>query len=249
MVHKLLDLFCCDGGASMGLSQAGFDNIIGIDIDPHPNYPFEFIQADATDPPLDLKDFEFIWASPPCQAFSIGTKGWRNKGKKYNNFIEATRDLLKVSGKPYCIENVPLAPIRKDLILCGQMFGLPIIRHRHFELFGFRAEQPRHPHHFDSVNKGNLICVSTGIDECGGFGFRNKEERAKARRKKKSKYIQVAGHGGDSASYKIKAWQDAMGIDWIKNRKFLAEAVPPKYSKYIGQEFFRTKEFFKVSGT
>jgi hypothetical protein len=105
------------------------------------------------------------------------------------------------------------------------MFGLPIIRHRHFELFGFRAEQPRHPHHFAGVNKGNPEIT----------------------RKNKSKFIQVAGHGGDGYSFKIKAWQDAMGIDWIKNRKFLAEAVPPAYSRYIGKEFLRKN--VKVSGT
>ncbi len=239
---KALDLFCCDGGAAMGLHYAGFDEIVGIDISPHPNYPFEFIQGDATDPPVNLEDFDFIWASPPCQNFSIGTLGWRNAGKKYIDLIEPTRKLLKCSGKPYVIENVPNAPIKKHLILCGQMFKLPIIRHRHFEISGFRAEQPRHPHHFDSVNKGSLICVATGIDGVGGFGFRNKEERAEARRKKKSKYIQVAGHGGDGFSSTLKTWQWAMGIDWIKNKKYLAEAVPPAYSEYIAKEFFRFKQ-------
>lgn len=242
---KALDLFCCDGGASTGLKQAGFDKIIGIDIEPHPNYPFEFIQADATNPPLNLNYFDFIWASPPCQGFSVGTLRWRNKGKKYSNLIKPTRDLLIKSGKPFCIENVPNAPIKKHLLLCGQMFNLPILRHRHFELFGFRAEQPRHPHHFDSVNKGLLICVTTGTNGVGGFGFRNKEERAAARKRKKSKWIQVAGHGGDGFSSTLKSWQWAMKIDWITNKKYLAEAVPPAYSEYIGKEFFRTHKFFQ----
>ena len=238
---KALDLFCCDGGAAMGLKRAGFDEIVGIDIEPHPNYPFDFIQADATNTPVKISGFDFIWASPPCQNYSIGTVGWRNKGKQYVDLVAKTRIFLKSVGKPFVIENVPMAPIRKDLLLCGQMFNLPIIRHRHFEIEGFRAEKRRHPHHFDSVNKGSLICVATGTDGVGGFGFRNKEERAEARKRKKSKYIQVAGHGGDGFSSTIKSWQWAMGIDWIKNKKYLAEAIPPAYSEYIGKEFFRTK--------
>jgi hypothetical protein len=240
---KCLDLFCCDGGAAMGLNKAGFDEIVGIDIEPHPNYPFDFIQADATDPPVDLNEFDFFWASPPCQGFSIGTLGWRNQGKEYPDLIKATRNLLKATNKPYCIENVPNAPIKKHLLLCGEMFRLNIIRHRHFEISGFRAEQPRHPHH-----KKNLEVqkVWTGGDGIGGYGT-NKRKRKEMReyfKKKYSAYCQVAGHGGDGWSSRIGDWQKAMGIDWISNKKFLAEAVPPAYSEYIGKEFFRTKDYF-----
>jgi len=241
---KALDLFCCDGGAAKGLNDAGFD-VVGIDITSHPNYPFDFIQGDATNPPVDTRTFDFIWASPPCQGYSVGTLGWRAQGKQYPDLVSATRAFLKSTGKPYCIENVPQAPIKKDLMLCGQMFKLPIIRHRHFELYGFRAEQPRHPHHFDTVNKGALISVATGTNGVGGFGFRNKEERAEARKRKKSKWIQCAGHGGDGFSSTIKSWQWAMKIDWITNKKYLAEAVPPSYSEYIGNEFKRTHMFYK----
>jgi hypothetical protein len=29
----------------------------------------------------------------------------------------------------------------------------------------------------------------------------------------------------------------AMGIDWMKNRDELSEAIPPAYSRYIGEQF------------
>lgn len=72
----LLDLFCGAGGASAGYYEAGFDEIIGIDINPQPNYPFKFIQEDVTRlSPVHLRRFNptAIHASPPCQAYSTMT--------------------------------------------------------------------------------------------------------------------------------------------------------------------------------
>ena len=104
---KVLDLFCGSGGAAKGIVDAGFE-ILGVDINPQSYYPFEFIQRDVFDLPMEFFDeFDWIWASPPCQAYSYGTKWKRNLGKEYADLVQKTRVLLDRTSKPYVIENVP----------------------------------------------------------------------------------------------------------------------------------------------
>jgi len=126
---RALDLFCGAGGAAMGLYRAGFD-VTGIDSRPQPSYPFEFIRADALAPPVRPSDYDLIWASPPCQAYSATRK---ITGKEYPDLVPGTRALLERGGRPWVIENVPGAPLRHPFRLCGTMFGLGVIRHRIFE--------------------------------------------------------------------------------------------------------------------
>lgn len=138
MRPRLLDLFCGAGGASAGYHAAGFD-VVGVDIRPQPNYPFKFIQADALRPleygyPSRVfisAEFDAIHASPPCQRW-LGVPGALGDAE-YPDLIEPTRELLKATGLPYVIENVPGAPL-DGFILCGTTFGLPIVRHRRFEV-------------------------------------------------------------------------------------------------------------------
>jgi DNA (cytosine-5)-methyltransferase 1 len=127
---KLLDLYCGAGGAAMGYYRAGFE-VIGVDIEPQPHFPFEFHQGDALTYPLE--GFDAYHASPPCQFASILTP--TDKKANHENLIPATRQRLLATGKPFVIENVKGA--REHLInpifLCGTMFGLRIYRHRYFE--------------------------------------------------------------------------------------------------------------------
>lgn len=127
---RTLDLFCGAGGAAMGLKQAGFDEIVGVDIVDRPAYPFEFHKADARG--FDLSGFDFIWASPPCQAFTA-YKRRHNHVKPTISLVPTTRKRLIASGSLYVIENVVGAPLVEPTLLCGSMFGLPIRRHRLFE--------------------------------------------------------------------------------------------------------------------
>jgi len=114
----LLDLFCGAGGAAVGYHRAGFD-VIGVDIDPQPHYPFEFVQADAMTYPLE--GFNAIHASPPCQAF---TNARVIHGREHPDLLTPTRERLAETPVPWVIENVPGAPMRPDLKLCGCQFAL-----------------------------------------------------------------------------------------------------------------------------
>jgi DNA (cytosine-5)-methyltransferase 1 len=143
---RLLDLFCCAGGAAAGYYQAGFE-VVGVDIKPQPRYPFAFIQHDAL--ALDmrfLRSFDAIHASPPCQSYS--PLGALSPDKVYPDLVGAARDLLDRVGVPYVIENVMAAPLIKErsIVLCGAMFGLRTYRHRRFES-RLRLVAPDHPKH------------------------------------------------------------------------------------------------------
>lgn len=146
MKPRALDLFCCAGGAGMGLHRAGFD-VVGVDIEPQPHYPFPFIQADALTHPLE--GFDFIWTSPPCQAYTLCQ---RIRDNEHPDLIEPIRHRLKAAGVPWCIENVVGAPLHDPIELCGAMFGLRVYRHRLFEC-SFQIEAPPHPDHVAPIRK------------------------------------------------------------------------------------------------
>lgn len=208
----LLDLFSGAGGAARGYARAGFD-VVGVDNVPKPDYPFDLVIGDALDFVAEnWRRFDAIHASPPCQASSALTKGTNRESRSHlhKDLIAATRELLDVTGLPYVIENVQGAKIRRDVTLCGEMFGLSVIRHRYFEVSGFTATQPAHKPH-----RGRVRGWRHGIYYDGP-------------------YLAVYGEGGGKGT--VAEWQVAMGIDWMSERLDIAEAIPPAFTHLIGAE-------------
>jgi DNA (cytosine-5)-methyltransferase 1 len=162
---RLLDLFCGAGGAAEGYHRAGFD-VVGVDIAPQPHYPFPFVRMDVLEylkptwlyTPNHLA-FDAIHASPPCQAHAITQNIWHNQDK-HPDLIEPTRKLLRATGLPYVIENVPGAPLLHPIVLCGESFGLGVIRHRLFES-SVPMWAPPHKRHRGKASYGHKPTAET----------------------------------------------------------------------------------------
>ena len=213
---RLIDLFCGAGGAAMGYHRAGFD-VVGVDIEPQPHYPFEFEQADALSILRAMVNypsfsgemwrpgyFQAIHASPPCQAYSMITRNF-GTADRHPKLIGPVRELLAALPVPWVIENVPGAPLRPDIKLCGCMFGLRKLRRERWFETSWRAFAlvPGHDHSAPALT--------------------------------------ITGHGMTAwsrAQYGRELTpdekRDAMGVDWYVNTWELAEAIPPAYTEFIG---------------
>lgn len=226
MVKKLLDLFCCCGGISKGYTDAGFE-CTGVDINDNHKYPYNFIHSDVfkLDPNF-FNQFDLIHASPPCQGYILTNRN--DESEKYSSirFIDRIRGILLKTDKPFVIENVIGAPLRKDLMLCGEMFGLKVIRHRIFEIHGFTVLQPPHNKHKLSVKDGTAVAIYSGGVNPGFWG--NKEKQIEYRQNRKSLLKKPT----------IEDWKKAIGIDWVNDKTHLTQMIPPKYSEYIGSYYY-----------
>jgi DNA (cytosine-5)-methyltransferase 1 len=234
-MKKLLDLFCGAGGAGMGYHRAGFE-VVGIDNRFQKHYPFEFHQADALEYLRDHgAEFDVIHASPPCQRF-CSFKHMYN-AKKYPNLIRPVRKILLALRKPYVIENVPGAPIKNPIVLCGTMFGLQtkagsqLRRHRLFEIYPF-------------VSIGDLKCIhAKGYSVIGVYGG----GQIRMRKILPPTIGVYGGHGRDrrrnmnTQNFSVEDRRDAMGIDWMTGDE-LSQAIPPAYTEWIGRQLIRILE-------
>lgn len=208
----ILDLFCGEGGASMGYALAGFD-VVGVDFKMHRRYPFPFYEWDAMTFPLE--GFDAIHASPPCQRFSALNKG-RGNAASHPDLVGPIRQRLEgVYGDvPWVIENVPQAPLRNPITLCGSMFGLRIPagylrRHRGFESnVELRAPGP-------CVHAGTVL----GVYGHGRGGHARADGTPR----------------GYAQSVNAEDARALMGMPWA-SRDGCSQAIPPAYTEWIGRQ-------------
>lgn len=208
---KILDLYCCQGGAAKGYDDAGFD-VTGVDKYPQPRYPYRFVLADAIAYVLEHgAEYDFIHASPPCQ---LDSDTQVIQGREHPDLIGPTRDALEATGVPYVIENVggATSKLRNPQMLCGWMFGLTLTyRHRFFETGGWEMSVPEHPWH-------------------------TARQAKMGRMPRPGETVQAIGNYAGSPLIKAE-W----GVPWM-NRDGTREAIPPAYSRYVGEQFMKWKE-------
>ena len=208
-----LDLFCGAGGVCIGLQRAGF-RVVGVDIVDQPDYPGDFVLGDALRPPVNLAAFDFVWASPPCLHASVARRG----GPPVPDLIPATRSLL-APHPVTCIENVPPAAIRPDLVFTGPMFGLDrIYRRRHFELSfpvlcpPIQTWRKRYP----------PLPISTHLSY-GASGWKRCRERGVLTK----------------SCITVQEALEAMGIPIKMTARGVGNAIPPAYAEWIGRAAMR----------
>lgn len=213
---KLLDLFCGAGGAAMGYRQAGFTFVCGVDLEPQPNYVGHmFYQSDALEAlaTFDLDDFDLIHASPPCQTHvKLGSNRWGKNAARWPDLIEPTRKRLVESGRPYVIENVVGAPLVDPMLLVGEMFGLATSRPRLFELGGWFAMSPPK--------------MRRQTDAVAVYG------------KPDGRRLWTRADGSELRAWSsIEEGREALGVPWMTDELEIREAIPPAYTRFIGEQF------------
>lgn len=207
---RLLDLFCGAGGAAVGYHRAGFE-VVGVDLQPQPHYPFEFIQADAMTFPLE--GFDVIHASPPCQGYA----SLASKDGRHPRLIGPVRDRLVGAGLPYVIENIQDArrELHDPVRLCGSMFGLCVRRHRLFE---------------SNVSLMTGTCQHATQGEIRAYYGKKGWlvwRRGGAQVQKVDRKPLLRGS--------VEQALVDMGIDWMTWDE-LREAIPPAYTEYLGRQ-------------
>ena len=267
---RLLDLYCGPGGAAMGYSRAGFDEIIGVDIAPQPRYPFEFVQADALEYLAEHgHEFDAIHASPPCQGYSIMHNLPWLRGRDYPLLLLPTLEMLEALGKPYVVENVMGArhgskTLKKRGLeahglkagwLCGAMFGLPFYRHRLFAT-NWMWLAPGHPRHVGVIRPGPMFGNNGGRLAKVVFPYPTiVGERLRANGRPKDSKI---GLSNGLPETQLTNWQNRDGFvghvghakGWRlaaeamgidwMKRNELTQAIPPVYCEFIGRQLHLT---------
>jgi DNA (cytosine-5)-methyltransferase 1 len=123
-----------------------------------------------------------------------------------DGMIAHVRAMLASLSCPTVIENVPGAPLRNPVTLCGSMFGLDVRRHRIFEC-SYPVRAPACAHH---TQRGS---------------FPQATNRANRRRT-----VEVGVWRIPLATQRL-----AMGVPWMELQE-LSESIPPAYSEFLATE-------------
>lgn len=214
MTYRLLDLFCGAGGCSVGYARAGFD-VVGVDIEPHDDYPFELHVMDWAESRPMWDDFDVIHASPPCPFHTTMSNRHRGAGGRADSHVDLippVRDALLKWGGPFVIENVPGArgSLAAPVTISGGSFGLRVERARLFE-----ANWPLTPPPYRKV-----------LDPVGVYGKSPDGRRLFDRKDGTTQY----------AAHSLEHGSDAMGIDWMSQWSDVKDAIPPAYTEHIGRQ-------------
>lgn len=193
----------------MGYHRAGFQ-VVGVDIEPQPNYPFLFLRGNALGFLYDadwVAEFDAIHASPPCQ---FGTAYNRRPGhvKDSPNLIPETREGLRRTRVPYVIENnySNRSHLIDPVMYCGSSFGLDVQRHRCFE--------------------SNVPLLAPPCDH----GWQTPRFPPATNRTNLRRTVEVGVW-----RIPLDVQRKAMGIDWTSLPE-LSEAIPPAYTEHIGRQ-------------
>jgi DNA (cytosine-5)-methyltransferase 1 len=238
----LIDWFACEGGATRGYQDAGFE-VYAFDMLPkfakrNPAEAFgtgdavaalddlldgkgvSFVRrSDGKKDTLYLDDADAEHGSPPCQAYSI-TKHGHNR--QHPMLIEPVRERFQAAGIPWVIENVVGAPLEDPLLLCWSMFneagsvidddGTPLRMERH-RLFESNLDLiAPRPDHHDKA-----------IQVAGAYGGARRD-------KHEARHVR---HGGYVPSKEKQ--QELLGIDWM-TQYGLYQSLPPVYTEWIGRQ-------------
>jgi DNA (cytosine-5)-methyltransferase 1 len=167
--------------------------------------------------------YQAISASPPCFLHST-LKHRLPAGHPHTDLIPATRAALQATGLPYIIENVEGANLINPILLCGSMFGLGA------ECEDGQWRQLRRHREFES----NIPLIPPG--PCRHFGLSLSVHGGGPTRRERSK------REGTGSLYTYQGSLDerraAMHINWLP-RKWLNLAIPPPYTKCIGDQLMK----------
>lgn len=243
--NVMLDVCCCEGGASVGYERAGW-TVYGVDlfIDytrdryPGPVYvgdgvwalkillagkKLPFLHQDQSVEWLNLRDFSAIHMSPPCQRHSVATSAIDRS--EYPDLIGPLRTLAIESGLPYVIENVVGAPLLDPLLLCGCMFNLATLDDDGFPL---RMERPRLFESNVQLTAPRPCYHDPNVWVAGSYGGSRKQGDTPAERRHNAKYVRKGGYVSS-----IAVQQRLLGIDWM-TQAGMHQSVPPVYTEHVG---------------